>query len=393
MRNAVRASWLPIAVIPALASLLWLGAWGQSRKELIKFSHRKHVREVGAECNVCHAEAAESKESSDRLLPTMEQCGSCHDVTDEKQCLLCHVSQDRLEALANPVRSFRFSHATHVAETRLQCLACHKGIDEVDLGDGKKIPPRESCNVCHNGTLVSQECQLCHVGEVEILPLDHASDWAHEHMVRLRAGGEKDCAHCHQNRECQDCHEAVDLVTAKVLPTEYFASFRPASGQTPLVLSRVHDLNYRFWHSLEAEGKAEQCQVCHEGNRTCVECHTERSRAGAFLHRPAWHGGPDWGARRGAVGSGGGKHAELAERDIERCAACHDVQGSDPNCLLCHTDFDGVRGTDPRTHGAGFADRFGEGAEFHHDAGAVCFNCHVRARAGEGFCGYCHGKK
>jgi hypothetical protein len=394
MRSVARGRPWILGFFCALLFIGWFTAWGQGRKELIKFSHKRHVRELGAECSACHSTAAQSQLSQDRLLPTMEQCGACHDVADESQCLRCHTSQEKLEALANPVRKYRFSHALHLEKTKLTCLQCHKGIDQVDLGDGRKIPPRESCNVCHNGSLVSQECQLCHLDEVQVLPMNHTPDWPHEHMTQLRAGAEKDCAHCHQNRECQDCHEAVDLLSSKLLPTEYFSGFRPSPGShVPLALARVHDLNYRYWHALDAEGKAEQCQVCHEANQTCVQCHSERTAGGAFRHRPAWHGGADWGAIRGAVGSGGGRHAELAERDIERCASCHDVQGADPTCLMCHTDFDGVKGTDPKTHGAGFSERFGESSEFHHDPGAVCFNCHVRTRAGEGFCGYCHGKK
>jgi hypothetical protein len=37
-------------------------------------------------------------------------------------------------------------------------------------------------------------------------------------------------------------------------------------------------------------------------------------------------------------GSGGGLHAKLAERDIEYCASCHDVEGADPVCMMCHTE-------------------------------------------------------
>lgn len=54
------------------------------------------------------------------------------------------------------------------------------------------------------------------------------------------------------------------------------------------------------------------------------------------------------------VGSGGGDHATLAKRDIERCMSCHDVNGADPTCITCHFDADGIKGTNPKTHPVGF---------------------------------------
>ncbi|MBI3579527.1 MAG: hypothetical protein HY089_08995 [Ignavibacteriales bacterium] len=94
------------------------------------------------------------------------------------------------------------------------------------------------------------------------------------------------------------------------------------------------------------------------------------------------------------VGSGGGKHASLARRDIESCASCHDAQGADPTCTTCHTDPDGIKGNDPKSHARGFM-MDSEGA-WHSDPGATCYTCHTDPNArvggikGQGFCGYCH---
>jgi len=371
-------------------------SWGfaqRSHKEIIKFSHKDHLIQFEVTCEECHSKAAESVSSSDNLLPRKDDCGNCHDVTDEQECLTCHISQEVLEPFENPVRTINFNHKVHLEKAELQCKACHQGLEKVDYCDGKNIPPKESCNVCHNGTAVSQDCDLCHLETLTLLPPSHVLDWKHEHAVKLRAGQERDCVHCHQNYECQECHEDVDLLSADLYPQEYFASYRPnLSGTQSTALTRVHDLNYRYWHPLEAEGKQQQCAVCHETSTTCVKCHSEVDQTGGKRHRPAWHGGADWGAIALGVGTGGGQHAELARRDIERCAACHDVEGADPTCLMCHTDFDGIKGTDPKTHDRDFADRFGEGSAFHEDRGALCYNCHTyTGKAGEGFCGYCHG--
>ena len=95
------------------------------------------------------------------------------------------------------------------------------------------------------------------------------------------------------------------------------------------------------------------------------------------------------------VGTGGGEHAILARRDIESCVACHDVQGGDPTCITCHTDNDGIKGTNPKTHPANFM--HDDHGDWHNNPGSICFNCHIGASpstpAGVGFCGYCHGSQ
>jgi hypothetical protein len=95
------------------------------------------------------------------------------------------------------------------------------------------------------------------------------------------------------------------------------------------------------------------------------------------------------------VNTGGGIHADIARRDIEKCQSCHDVQGADPVCLKCHYDNDGIKGTNPRTHEPGFMSD--ENGYWHTTSTANCYVCHTDPNArpnginGVGFCGYCHG--
>ena len=160
------------------------------------------------------------------------------------------------------------------------------------------------------------------------------------------------------------------------------------TGSAGTVLQSVHGLNFRFLHSLEARGKGSDCLVCHEldSGDFCAQCHNPAGDEGL---RPAWHGGADWGAQAAVVGTGGGRHAELARQDMESCVACHDVGGEDPVCLLCHIDRNPGRGNDPRTHDSAFADDIGDG-DFDDDDGANCFACHTRANTPDSFCSYCH---
>jgi len=68
--------------------------------------------------------------------------------------------------------------------------------------------------------------------------------------------------------------------------------------------------------------------------------------------------------------------------------------------MKCHVDPDGIKGTNPKTHPVGFMS--GNHGDWHTNAGATCFACHTDPNAkphtmggiaGQGFCGYCHGKK
>ena len=106
---------------------------------------------------------------------------------------------------------------------------------------------------------------------------------------------------------------------------------------------------------------------------------------------PSSHLSPDF--KTFGVGSGGGDHAILARRDIEQCVSCHDVQGTDATCIVCHLDSDGIKGTNPKTHAADF--NKDEHGDWHDNQGSICYNCHTSqspsSPAGIGFCGYCHG--
>lgn len=374
-----------------LAGFLLLRAGEQQvRSKVFKFSHRVHAVDNEIACKDCHTKIEISTQANDRNLPEKEICAGCHDVEDEKNCALCHADMENLQSFENPVRNYFFNHKAHISD-KINCNKCHNGIENMDLGDGKTIPAQEQCNTCHNGMSATMECLTCHANNTKFRPDSHIPTWTREHMVQVRAG-DADCAHCHTNNYCQECHEPTNMITTKMLPQNFYSSFSAhADGKQNLIVKSVHGLNYRFVHQLDASGKEKECSSCHETSVYCGECHNTISTP---QNRPAWHGGADWGAIALGVGSGGGRHAELARRDIERCAACHDVQGADPTCLMCHSDFDGIKNTDPKTHESGFTNRFGESSSFHNDNGAVCFTCHQNTnQPGVGFCGYCHSHK
>jgi hypothetical protein len=381
------------------ACLSLLGAWfvfsqekPLKRSDIIKFSHKYHQVEVETACTDCHVAASESALASDNLLSGKDECATCHDLETEEECAVCHhEDEDNMMAFQNPPREILFNHKFHIEDAELTCETCHKNLDQVDFANVESLPVMADCASCHDDQQASMECASCHTNTLNLRPVDHSADFlvTHKNLARI---DQEDCAVCHSTNDCSECHEGASAATfssgAKV---DVLAPFSPstAPGTKGLLLTRVHELNFRMTHPLQAQGRTQECTVCHEARNFCQDCH--ESNGVDVSGKPIWHGGPDWGAFAGVVGTGGGRHAELAKRDIENCAACHSTEGDDPTCLLCHTDFDGVRGTNPKTHEGGFANRFGQDSSFHNDDGALCYACHTNTQqSGAGFCGYCH---
>jgi hypothetical protein len=154
----------------------------------------------------------------------------------------------------------------------------------------------------------------------------------------------------------------------------------------------VHELNYRYIHGIDANLKSSECQTCHQVESFCANCHqSELADFSLGGVAPLSHINPNFTTL--GVGTGGGEHAILARRDIESCTSCHDVQGSDPACITCHLDSDGIKGTNPKTHASNFMRDIN--GDWHQDMGSICYNCHTSATPQSpktsGFCNYCHG--
>ncbi len=365
--------------------------WGDpaDRAGALVFSHKLHIVDVGAECEDCHVDVESSRTSPDRLLPTHEQCEECHDVEEEEdECSMCHGDSDPGE-FPMPERLILFDHALHVVDEAFECATCHADIEESEETGAIVLPAMETCSDCHDDAAAPSECALCHVDTSNLRPLSHrAFDWAQDHAWEMRLGpGPEDCVTCHTDDDCAVCHDSPTLAAGGSGAPRTLAELRiDPDGSRGLALEQVHELNYLFTHPLDVRIHARDCDTCHDRQDFCVTCHEGTQDGGFFRPVPLVHGGPDF--VRVGVGSGGGRHAELARRDIESCAACHDEVGADPVCITCHEDRTPGLGNDPRTHASGFADFEGDWCS---DPGSVCFQCHTdRGLGGLGFCGYCH---
>ena len=373
----------------------------RSGTKQLKFSHKFHIKEAGVACEDCHPGAKTSMQVSDNLRPGHDQCAPCHEQQISDSCSTCHVNPENIVAMEPVPRAIIFAHAKHVGQPKVECITCHRGLDEVDHASAKNMPPMETCNTCHNDAKVTSACEACHISFTKLIPADHlVAAFKKVHRTATRVGAlNVECATCHTQDFCAQCHDVPSLLQfggSGAVMSDPTPRVSPSNSPNQMPLQMVHDLNYRYTHSIDAKSRAADCYSCHSAQTFCVECHAtgdNLTTIGAF--KPVWHNGSDFVTL--GRGSGGGRHAQFARQDIESCVSCHDMQGMDATCVSCHFDADGMQGTDPATHPSKFHND--DHGSWHTDAGATCYNCHTDYNArpdgtpGKGFCGYCHSGK
>ncbi|HLF15071.1 MAG TPA: cytochrome c3 family protein [Bacteroidota bacterium] len=312
----------------------------------VKFSHPNHVTERGIACTDCHGGVMESKFSADRLIPGHESCQSCHEEAVNNDCAYCHVDPDNIGPSVSPERDLVFAHETHAKTGGIACETCHGGGggDAADTGVpgamDVRIPEMAMCVDCHSTGRVSNECETCHRDFVKLVPGNHlVSGFMKEHDRPVRVGKvDVDCAACHRESLCQECHTGDQLRGfggTRGLMTVPGARTPLKDSPDALRLQAAHDLNYRFTHPVDARSRLIDCSTCHDRQMFCADCHEAGGIVTEGKIKPQSHF--EAGFVMIGAGSGGGRHAEMGRRDIESCVSCHDVEGKDPTCILCHS--------------------------------------------------------
>jgi hypothetical protein len=335
----------------------------------LRFSHKKHVKELKQGCKACHAAAYTSGASSDRLLPKpAASCDGCHDVDhgsleDVKagrdangQCGYCHLGAKageggKVAPLVIPRPNLHFAHDKHLARN-IGCAQCHGQVGELELATREQLPRMAGCFTCHDKTGAAQgdaksECTTCHVAQPDgriqvafatgqLVPprwlrsAAHTADWIERHKS-VAADDSAFCGTCHTAKECTDCHDG---------------RVRPRS---------VHPNDFLSMHPQAAKQDNPRCVSCHQQQTFCADCHRRTGVArdapsgnrasGRRFHPPPerWTTGP-----RSAT-----HHAWEAQRNLNACVSCH----TERDCATCHATrgLGGGQGVSP--HPPGFRDR------------------------------------
>ena len=262
--GARRGAWAAalLASVGAGCAVLRFG-FGPARYE---FSHRQHVQVEELECVICHEDAFTDDAPG---MPYLDTCLLCHEELDETEPeerrveTLFDADEEYVAALYSELAGeLVFSHALHV-QADLECSACHRGIDANErLGPGIGVD-MAACIDCHATRGIPRGCADCHT-EIDAAwrPPSHDRNWELLHGAASRVcdpGSAADCAQCHTESECADCHLADP-------PTSHTNAFR------------------RVTHGFEALLDRDSCATCHEPD-SCETCHADtrpRDHVGRF---------------------------------------------------------------------------------------------------------------
>ncbi|MBK7878282.1 MAG: cytochrome c3 family protein [Planctomycetes bacterium] len=265
------------------------------------------------------------------------------------------------EALKTGDQPLAFSHAVHVGDQGLDCVACHA---QAESGDEPGMPGPQGCALCHaeidakkpperqiaalyDGKTYRAQHVLALADEVRFSHAKHverAQDCAACHDALAKSDRVEpahalrmdDCTACHAakpaSNDCATCHERI---RADAQPPSHVASWMRSHGGVV--------------RACEREETANRCDLCHT-ETSCQTCHLAQAPEN---HKGFWR-------ERG--------HGLTASMDRQNCAACHQPD----SCDRCHQE------NAPRSHRG----TWGAPQDRH------CVSCH-EPLAGES-CATCH---
>ncbi len=183
------------------------------------FSHRDHLRlKANLTCVTCHVKAASSTSAQDNLLPSPEVCLTCHQAKINpppaiKVTKFSHQQHLKMGNIA-PVIAKAIDTGQYLAapgdtrrwlDTKNQCEACHRGLEESEKVSAENMPRMADCLVCHNKIDPPYSCETCHTDIKALTPASHNEQWIDTHSdAKIE---KQSCAGCHGRRfHCQGCH-------------------------------------------------------------------------------------------------------------------------------------------------------------------------------------------
>jgi cytochrome c nitrite reductase small subunit len=329
-------------------------------------------------CLACHGSIREKPGSRFSHATHIKEtrCATCHPDTGHKVSLDAlrteGVLASGLTTTALPLHATGSVEATSGAHKPIDCSSCHD-LDKVACVLCHAAPhrPRGDCQDCHSPKeswkfthATSGSCTSCHTP-----PKDHfpgACSTCHKPAVAFKDtkythdGTSSDCARCHQ----------------------------PPSGHFPGTCSTCHAPSVAF-KDTKFQHSSTDCAACHRPpaghNRTigCSNCHKRMGTSWAFSHPTSSDCARCHGAPGGHFGSACStchtpsvafKNTKYVHRS-KSCADCHTPPGGHYRaaCSSCHTPSVAFKNT-----------------KFTHPDSSACSGCHTPKHKPRGTCATCH---
>src|SRR5574340_283774 len=112
------------------------------------------------------------------------------------------------------------------------------------------------------------ECKDCHSGAGVMS--NHGAFFVKEHRLLAQKGG-NNCADCHQQSFCTDCHKGGNIETDLTRSLS-------RRGET---MPRTHRSDFISIHAVKATDNPQTCSRCHEAN-FCSDCHSKTRQKGSL---------------------------------------------------------------------------------------------------------------
>jgi hypothetical protein len=224
----------------------------------LKFSHNKHLtddRNVGIDCETCHAGVDQKTSISQLNIPSMWDCTMCHESrrtrTDYRisNCSVCHTqiaagrkprNHTLTERPFDHTAAFRIKHAEAARAPDAKCVFCHEFMSVAR-------PALQAVTRTEERPLPNGNCDECHS---VMRPKSHTIRWRNDLHGRMAAMNRLNCAVCHQADTCERCHNE-----------------RPRSHNP---INAFVNGGHRF----QAQLNQRSCFTCHEFTQTCERCHS-----------------------------------------------------------------------------------------------------------------------
>ncbi len=300
-----------------------------------------NVDAFGLNCNSCHVWGFNEWGAYAMLMPTPDDCVSCH-----------------TNVVASGVSIPEVHHATQPALDGL-CTSCHAGVQtglncsDCHSSNGGTVSDRH-----HTGVAVDQNlgCSDCHGTTAEIYSVDTQCESCHV----AKDGPIADRHHGTQNYlndNCTVCHTAVPAALG-------CSDCHGAGGATT---AETHHSSV----ATQPDGTVLDCTYCHTGADTvfasCESCHT----SGTFDLFPNPVSVPDL-------------HHMTTPAQTDLCGTCHTgtTEASLQDCITCHVQNASVPIKDRHhdTTDPGSSYNLGQCSACHtgaDPAAIACLNCHA----------------